>query len=60
MTSGLVQSSYNNTVPLPPTGGVFPRIQEISASGGDGARGGGAGNGRFKGLFKNRDSRVFK
>ena len=49
-----------NLVALPASGGVFPRLQDVPGTMGDAARMSPATANRFKGLFKNRDSRVYK
>ena len=54
-------SAQKSMMALPATGGVFPRYQEVVAPYAETviARPGSSG-GRFKGLFKSRDSRVYK
>ncbi|KAG8828098.1 hypothetical protein FRC17_007625 [Serendipita sp. 399] len=47
-------------VALPASGGVFPRYQEFTAPSFESQARPGSSRGRFKSLFRGRDSRVFK
>ncbi|KAG9055744.1 hypothetical protein FS842_001369 [Serendipita sp. 407] len=47
-------------VALPASGGVFPRYQELTATSFESLPRPGSSRGRFKSLFRGRDSKVFK
>jgi hypothetical protein len=60
MRTGLDHYGAGHAVALPASGGVFPRLQDAPGSMGEAARMSPANPNRLKGLFKNRDSRVYK
>lgn len=58
--SGETIGGRRSVVTLPASGGVFPRYQEFTTPYPDASVRPGSSSGRFKSLFKSRDSRVFK
>ncbi|KIM19954.1 hypothetical protein M408DRAFT_111004 [Serendipita vermifera MAFF 305830] len=54
------QYNRKSVMALPASGGVFPRYQEVAGPYSDASVRPGSSGGRFKSLFKSRDSRVFK